>query len=198
MPVTIGANTYNVIGAAFDAPGSGGVTTTLGTITLSSGIIGTDGASGNSVVQQARTIWLADGQQLCFSSGGDSYLHAIGNALFINATNFVEVSNGLQVGGGLSTGGNIQSLGSMQIGSTTAPASSALEFHSSGHTTADVTLTTSGGSSTANSGTLTIAAAYTAFSPLPTNAANDGAAATAGVPVGGVYRNGSALQIRVA
>lgn len=30
-----------------------------------------------------------------------------------------------------------------------------------------------------------------------TNAANDAAAAGAGVPVGGVYRNGSALQVRV-
>ena len=33
---------------------------------------------------------------------------------------------------------------------------------------------------------------------LPVNAANDAAAATAGVPVGGVYRNASALMIRVA
>lgn len=31
-----------------------------------------------------------------------------------------------------------------------------------------------------------------------TNAADDTAAAAAGVPVGGVYRNGSALQVRVA
>ena len=30
------------------------------------------------------------------------------------------------------------------------------------------------------------------------NAANDAAAATAGVPVNGLYRNGSALMIRVA
>jgi hypothetical protein len=35
------------------------------------------------------------------------------------------------------------------------------------------------------------------FSVLPTNAANDAAAATAGVLVKGVYRTGSALQIRV-
>ena len=33
---------------------------------------------------------------------------------------------------------------------------------------------------------------------LPTNAANDAAAASAGVAIGGVYRNGSALQVRVA
>ena len=32
---------------------------------------------------------------------------------------------------------------------------------------------------------------------LPVNAANDGAASTAGVPVGGIYRNGSVLQVRV-
>lgn len=33
---------------------------------------------------------------------------------------------------------------------------------------------------------------------LPTNAANDAAAAAAGVGIGGVYRNGSVLQVRVA
>lgn len=31
----------------------------------------------------------------------------------------------------------------------------------------------------------------------PTNAANDAAAAAAGVPLGGFYRNGNALQIRL-
>jgi hypothetical protein len=36
------------------------------------------------------------------------------------------------------------------------------------------------------------------FATLPVNAANDTAAATAGVPVGGIYRNGSVLQVRVA
>jgi hypothetical protein len=36
------------------------------------------------------------------------------------------------------------------------------------------------------------------LNPLPTNAANDPAAATAGVPVGGVYRNGNAMMVRVA
>lgn len=36
------------------------------------------------------------------------------------------------------------------------------------------------------------------FSLLPVNAANDAAAASAGVPVGGVYRNGSALMVRIA
>ena len=35
------------------------------------------------------------------------------------------------------------------------------------------------------------------FTPLPPNAANDAAAATAGVPVNGVYRNGSILMVRV-
>jgi hypothetical protein len=38
----------------------------------------------------------------------------------------------------------------------------------------------------------------THLNPLPTNAANDAAAATAGVPVNGVYRNGSILMVRVA
>ena len=36
------------------------------------------------------------------------------------------------------------------------------------------------------------------FSPLPINAVNDAAAATAGVVIGGVYRNGSVLMVRVA
>jgi hypothetical protein len=35
------------------------------------------------------------------------------------------------------------------------------------------------------------------FTALPTNAANDAAAATAGVPVNGIYRNGSVLMVRV-
>jgi hypothetical protein len=34
------------------------------------------------------------------------------------------------------------------------------------------------------------------FTSLPVNALNDAAAATAGVPVGGVYRNGSILMVR--
>lgn len=38
----------------------------------------------------------------------------------------------------------------------------------------------------------------TTFLPLPANAANDAAAAAAGVQVGGVYRNGSVLMVRVA
>ena len=45
-------------------------------------------------------------------------------------------------------------------------------------------------------GVVTLAVAPT-FGALPTNAANDAAAATAGVGVGQVYRNGSALQVRV-
>jgi hypothetical protein len=36
------------------------------------------------------------------------------------------------------------------------------------------------------------------FTPVPPNAANDAAAASASVPVGGVYRNGSVLMVRVA
>jgi hypothetical protein len=35
------------------------------------------------------------------------------------------------------------------------------------------------------------------FTTLPVSAANDAAAATAGVAVGGVYRNGSVLMVRV-
>ncbi len=46
------------------------------------------------------------------------------------------------------------------------------------------------------SGLLTLASAK--FSTLPTNAVDDTAAATAGVAVGGVYRNGSVLMVRVA
>jgi hypothetical protein len=42
-----------------------------------------------------------------------------------------------------------------------------------------------------------LAAADALFITLPTNAANDAAAATAGVPVRGVYRNGSVLMVRV-
>jgi len=35
------------------------------------------------------------------------------------------------------------------------------------------------------------------FAVLPVDAANDAAAATAGVPVGGTYRSGSILMVRV-
>jgi hypothetical protein len=34
------------------------------------------------------------------------------------------------------------------------------------------------------------------FTGLPVNAVNDAAAATAGIPIGGVYRNGSVLMVR--
>jgi hypothetical protein len=47
-------------------------------------------------------------------------------------------------------------------------------------------------------GTLTLGPAPSlVFSVLPPNAANDAAAAAAGVPVRGVYRNGSVLMVRV-
>jgi hypothetical protein len=46
-------------------------------------------------------------------------------------------------------------------------------------------------------GLLTLGAGVT-FTTLPPLAATDAAAATAGVPVGGVYRNGSILMVRVA
>lgn len=36
------------------------------------------------------------------------------------------------------------------------------------------------------------------YANLPGNYANDAAAATGGVPIGGVYRNGSALMVRVS
>lgn len=46
-------------------------------------------------------------------------------------------------------------------------------------------------------GNVTITRGYLIFSAGLTNAANDGAAASAGVPVNGLYRNGSVVQIRV-
>jgi hypothetical protein len=42
-----------------------------------------------------------------------------------------------------------------------------------------------------------LAAASAKFTTLPVDAANDAAAAIAGVPVGGVYKNGSQLMVRV-
>jgi hypothetical protein len=44
---------------------------------------------------------------------------------------------------------------------------------------------------------LAAAPAGAVFTSLPTNAANDAAAASAGVVVGGIYRNGSILMVRV-
>jgi hypothetical protein len=46
--------------------------------------------------------------------------------------------------------------------------------------------------------TQVLAALNPVFSALPVNAANDAAAATAGVPVNGIYRNGSVLMVRTA
>ena len=46
------------------------------------------------------------------------------------------------------------------------------------------------------SGTSTLGAIH--FGTMPTNAANDAAAASAGVPVGTMYRNGSVLMVRVS
>jgi hypothetical protein len=43
-----------------------------------------------------------------------------------------------------------------------------------------------------------LAASSPKFSSLPPNAADDSAAASAGVPVSGIYRNGSILMVRVA
>lgn len=40
-------------------------------------------------------------------------------------------------------------------------------------------------------------AAQPVLNPLPVDAANDAAAASAGVPVGGIYKNGSQLMVRV-
>lgn len=40
-------------------------------------------------------------------------------------------------------------------------------------------------------------AAAPVLNPLPVDAANDTAAAAAGVPIGGVYKNGSQLMVRV-
>jgi hypothetical protein len=42
-----------------------------------------------------------------------------------------------------------------------------------------------------------LSGANAVFITMPTNAANDAAAASAGVAVGGVYRNGSVLMVRV-
>jgi hypothetical protein len=63
---------------------------------------------------------------------------------------------------------------------------------------AAVTLTLTGlltGVAATLTGLLSLGAGLT-FTTLPVNALNDAAAATAGVPVGGVYRNGSTLMVR--
>jgi len=46
-------------------------------------------------------------------------------------------------------------------------------------------------------GRLTLTIGSVTFTALPVNAANDAAASVAGVPVGGVYRNGGILMVRV-
>jgi hypothetical protein len=67
-------------------------------------------------------------------------------------------------------------------------------FQASGYLT--TAAFTSPGFNVSPTGAVTVASA--SFGTLPVNAANDAAAASAGIAVGGIYRNGSVLQVRVA
>jgi len=70
-----------------------------------------------------------------------------------------------------------------------------------GPTTAPTAVATIAGSGSGANASLTLTAAGTGsviLGKMPTNAATDAAAASAGVPIGGVYRNGSVLMVRVA
>jgi hypothetical protein len=210
MPVAIGANTYSVIGAAFDAPTGGTTTTNMGVLTLSSGIVGTDGTAGNSVVSSARTVWLADGQQVALSSSGAVYMSGAGGGsggqLTIHAPDYVEIKGGsFLVDGSINAGNTISAAGSVVLGSPNFATSAVAYFHPSGNTGADATIQAFAGTG-ANDGSLSVTAGSIVlnvqgkitFGTLPPNAPDDASAASAGVPPKGVYRNGSVLMVRVA
>lgn len=94
--------------------------------------------------------------------------------------------------------------GNIEFGATAGVASTpTFDFHSGATATGyDARIMGSGGTGSAGGGALTYEAATHTFSGKVvfslSNAASDAAAATAGVPIGGLYRNGSVVQVRVS
>lgn len=72
LSITLAGKPYTVTDAQFDAPVNG-VTTTNGTLTLSTPIVGTDGAVGSAAIPQGRTIWLKRGKQIAYNQPGTLY-----------------------------------------------------------------------------------------------------------------------------
>lgn len=145
-------------------------------------------------------------------------LHLAGNKLASRAAIAVDSSGVIGLGFGLAGGGAVSGLTfstAVIVDASTSPkgislggvySSAALEFIGSGTGSAVNIGGTTTGPAIQHIGTSTYglrlggtySAAPISFGTLPGNYANDAAAATGGVPVGGVYRNGSVLMVRVA
>jgi hypothetical protein len=113
---------------------------------------------------------------------------------FIRGTNFIAQPNNLTING---------SAASIELGNKTSGNTPFIDFNSSGNNNDyDARIIATGGNSTSGNGGLTfqcgavILPVDTRVGPL-SNYANDAAAAAGGVPVNGLYRNGSVVQIRV-
>jgi hypothetical protein len=88
--IKIGSDTYTQTGYSFDGPGL-----QSGTITLSTAVSVSDGASGNAVTNYSRTIWLASGQQIAFDYGGTI------NAFYDTSINALHFTSTIAADGGL-------------------------------------------------------------------------------------------------
>jgi len=88
--IKIGSGTYTQTGYSFDGPGL-----QSGTITLSTSVSVSDGASGNAVTNFSRTIWLANGQQIAFDYGGSI------NAFYDTSISALHFTSTIAADGGL-------------------------------------------------------------------------------------------------
>jgi hypothetical protein len=87
---------------------------------------------------------------------------------------------------------------SIEIGKQGTSNTPFIDFHSSSSVTdRDARISCSGGTASSGQGTLSIEAKQLVF-PALENYVDDAAAATGGIPVNGLYRNGSIIMIRVS
>jgi hypothetical protein len=117
-------------------------------------------------------------------SGGVVNITAATN--IINSSPLTKISKLLDVGGLAQFAGGLSS-GALEVAADAdgGLVHATMGFQADGGATVDTLLST--GLATVNS---------LRFNPLPHNCADDGAASSAGVPVGGVYRTGSTLMVR--
>jgi hypothetical protein len=114
---------------------------------------------------------------------------------FIRGTNFVAQPNNLTLNG---------SAASIELGNKAAGNTPFIDFNSSGNNNDyDARIIGSGGSGTSGNGALTFQCGVVIFPAdirvgALSDYADDAAAATGGVPIGGLYRTASAVKIRVA
>ena len=83
LTVQIGASAYSCTGYAFDPPLANGTQPTTGTITLATPVSVADGALNTPVKQVSHTIWMREGNDICFNFQGDVTAGSDGSNLFI-------------------------------------------------------------------------------------------------------------------